>query len=204
MSRCIRCGAAKGRRACPALSGLLCARCCATDRLVKIQCPRSCAYLEGELYQRDRRRERGVRHGGVYLRARGDAFMPDEAAFGIALAVEGAIYRLASFRGGVDASAAAAAVRHLRNVVGPVPAVAPPPNAVASGLAELARDPRGALETLMSFDAEGRVRVLDRLASEVEKELGDAGSYWDGIASFFREIADPRIGASPSRLIVGR
>ena len=171
---------------------------------MKIQCPRTCAYLEGELYQRDRRRERGVRHGGVYLRARGDAFMPDEAAFGVALAVEGAIFRIASGRGGIEASAAAAAVRFLRNGIGPVPAVAPPPNAAASGLAELARDPRGALETLMSFDPESRARVLDRLAAEIEREFGDESGYWDGIASFFREIADPRIGTSPARLIVER
>lgn len=220
MTRCIRCGAAKGRRSCPALSGWICAKCCATDRLVRIDCPHSCAHLEGELYQRERRRERGLRQGGAYVQARSLAFMPDEAALGVAMAIEGALYRLAAARGGIDARAAAAAVRFLRNSVGPVPAVAPAPDPIAGALVELARAPSGPFEALMSFDPEGRARLLERLASEIDRECGGAGTYWTGIASFFREVSDPRVeapppsrlatpgaigpgGAAPGRLILG-
>jgi hypothetical protein len=42
---CPLCGERKAKRACPALSKLICAVCCGTKRLVEINCPSDCIYL---------------------------------------------------------------------------------------------------------------------------------------------------------------
>jgi hypothetical protein len=43
--RCVSCGHRKGKRACPALGGLICTVCCGTKRLVEVRCPADCGYL---------------------------------------------------------------------------------------------------------------------------------------------------------------
>ncbi|HZC67599.1 MAG TPA: hypothetical protein VE201_03175 [Nitrospirales bacterium] len=63
---CVYCHTRKGKRSCPALSGLICSTCCGENRLTKINCPADCPYLEagtdyqrqrvGELFRQDRRR----------------------------------------------------------------------------------------------------------------------------------------------------
>ncbi len=54
-TRCVYCHTAKGKRACPALGGLICSTCCGENRLTKIDCPADCPYLEsGTDYQRQR------------------------------------------------------------------------------------------------------------------------------------------------------
>jgi hypothetical protein len=42
---CVSCGRRKGKRACPALGGLICTTCCGTKRLKEIACPPDCQYL---------------------------------------------------------------------------------------------------------------------------------------------------------------
>ena len=42
---CVSCGRRKGKRACPALRGLICTTCCGTKRLKEINCPADCQYL---------------------------------------------------------------------------------------------------------------------------------------------------------------
>jgi hypothetical protein len=42
---CVSCGQRKGKRACPALRGLICPTCCGTKRLKEIACPADCPYL---------------------------------------------------------------------------------------------------------------------------------------------------------------
>lgn len=42
---CPVCGQRKGRRACPALGQTICTICCATKRLVEIDCPSDCVHL---------------------------------------------------------------------------------------------------------------------------------------------------------------
>jgi hypothetical protein len=42
---CPVCGQRKGRRACPALAQTICTVCCATKRLVEIECPEDCPHL---------------------------------------------------------------------------------------------------------------------------------------------------------------
>ena len=63
---CVYCHGRKGKRSCPALTGLICSTCCGENRLTKIACPADCPYLEagtdyqrqrvGELFRQDRRR----------------------------------------------------------------------------------------------------------------------------------------------------
>ena len=48
MAKCVLCPPAvtrKGRRWCPAVMNHICARCCATNRMVKLKCPQTCPYL---------------------------------------------------------------------------------------------------------------------------------------------------------------
>jgi hypothetical protein len=62
MAVCLHCRQRKGRRACPALKGVICAVCCGTHRGVAIACPAECVYfLPGEAYQRGRAGRQFVR-----------------------------------------------------------------------------------------------------------------------------------------------
>src|SRR5437588_3013258 len=64
--KCVYCHTSKGKRTCPALGGLICSVCCGEHRLISINCPADCPYLEtgtdyqrqrvGELFRQDRRR----------------------------------------------------------------------------------------------------------------------------------------------------
>ena len=47
MASCPLCDARKGRRACPAKGALICPQCCGTKRLVLIDCPSDCVFLDG-------------------------------------------------------------------------------------------------------------------------------------------------------------
>jgi len=61
---CAYCRQRKGKRACPALRGSICAVCCGSHRGEAIACPADCVYfLPGERYQRERA-------GQQFLRAR--------------------------------------------------------------------------------------------------------------------------------------
>jgi hypothetical protein len=55
MSKCVYCKERKGKRPCPALSGLICSQCCGEHRLTRISCPPDCPYLDtGIDYQQKR------------------------------------------------------------------------------------------------------------------------------------------------------
>lgn len=55
MSKCLYCHHRKGKRACPALGGMICSQCCGTNRITNIGCPSSCAFLEtNDEYQQKR------------------------------------------------------------------------------------------------------------------------------------------------------
>ena len=55
MSHCSYCRQRKGKRACPALAGLICSQCCGEHRIVRVLCPADCVFLEsGSDYQQKR------------------------------------------------------------------------------------------------------------------------------------------------------
>ncbi|MBI4401508.1 MAG: hypothetical protein HY581_07745 [Nitrospirae bacterium] len=55
MSKCVYCRQRKGKRACPALGGLICSQCCGEHRMVRIACPSDCVYLDSNSeYQQKR------------------------------------------------------------------------------------------------------------------------------------------------------
>ena len=59
MSKCPYCHQRKGKRACPALNGLICSQCCGSHRLSSIACPDDCVFLDSNLdYQQKRVGER--------------------------------------------------------------------------------------------------------------------------------------------------
>ena len=51
--KCVICGRRKGKRSCPAKTALICAQCCGEKRVLEIQCPEDCLFLEtGREYER--------------------------------------------------------------------------------------------------------------------------------------------------------
>lgn len=55
MTLCAYCKERKGKRPCPALSGSICSPCCGEHRLVRVNCPNDCPYLDmGSDYQQKR------------------------------------------------------------------------------------------------------------------------------------------------------
>lgn len=55
MIKCLYCHHRKGKRACPALGGMICSQCCGTNRITNISCPSSCVFLEtNDEYQQKR------------------------------------------------------------------------------------------------------------------------------------------------------
>ena len=44
--KCILCNQRKGKRHCPAKNALICAQCCGEKRILEIDCPESCQYLQ--------------------------------------------------------------------------------------------------------------------------------------------------------------
>lgn len=59
MSKCTYCHERKGKRACPALGGLICSQCCGEHRIVQIACPSDCVFLDtNSEYQQKRTGER--------------------------------------------------------------------------------------------------------------------------------------------------
>ncbi|WNM59464.1 hypothetical protein [Candidatus Nitrospira allomarina] len=55
MSKCLYCHQRKGKRACPALRGVICSQCCGINRITNISCPTSCVFLESnDDYQQKR------------------------------------------------------------------------------------------------------------------------------------------------------
>lgn len=62
MAVCAYCRQRKGKRACPALRGSICAICCGSHRGAAIACPADCIYfLPGETYQRERAGQQFIR-----------------------------------------------------------------------------------------------------------------------------------------------
>ncbi len=50
--KCVLCNRRKGKRHCPAKSSFICAQCCGEKRVVEVDCPRDCTFLEsGQDYQ---------------------------------------------------------------------------------------------------------------------------------------------------------
>jgi len=45
MSKCVYCQQRKGKRSCPALTGMICSQCCGEHRITSISCPTSCVFL---------------------------------------------------------------------------------------------------------------------------------------------------------------
>jgi len=55
MSKCVYCGTRKGKRLCPALSGLICSQCCGEHRMVRIACHPDCIYLDSNSEYQEKR-----------------------------------------------------------------------------------------------------------------------------------------------------
>src|SRR5512136_2102853 len=44
--KCVVCGERKGKRSCPAKGALICPQCCGEKRVLEIDCPESCEFLQ--------------------------------------------------------------------------------------------------------------------------------------------------------------
>ncbi|MEE8587558.1 MAG: hypothetical protein V3T83_22195 [Acidobacteriota bacterium] len=94
--KCILCGQRKGKRRCPAKNSLICARCCGEKRMVEVDCPPDCNYLEsGHIHQAHRKFIHLLSH--EQSPARAQRYLDTARNFGEVLArLEQAILRYAA------------------------------------------------------------------------------------------------------------
>lgn len=184
MAKCPKCSSRKGKRLCPALGVEICPICCGEGRLNTIPCPRSCEYLQGELYQLRRRKERAASRGREFLDSIRSLFPRQELAdFAFKLQAD-AYYFLRRERPADDATVAQA-FEHLCGVLGPVYVPSSSPHPLARFLEERLQDAAryGGGGSLGTKD---RIRVCRDLARHVGS-LGGAGSfhYQERVAGYF-------------------
>jgi hypothetical protein len=170
MAACAYCGQRKGKRACPALPGAICAVCCGTHRGVAIACPADCVYfLPGETYQRERSgrdfvRARRPMHEAL-TRAQGDR------ALVLLNVLDFACYGYAANRADASDQELLAGLEHVRARLSPltVPATAPLP---------CAHHLWGVVESWLKQEPQDR----DRLRAVL-----------DQVIAFGREVAGPEL-----------
>lgn len=157
MAVCAYCGHRKGKRACPALRGMICTVCCGTHRGAAIACPTNCVYfLPGETYQRERA-------GREFFRARQSlhehlAREQGDRGFVLLNLLDFACYGYAADRAGVTDQELLAGLEDVRARLSPLTVPASAPSACAQHL-------WGVVETWLKQEPHDRDRlrvVLDQ------------------------------------------
>ena len=186
MAKCVKCGERKGKRACPALGKDICPQCCADGRLVTIPCPQTCPFLESELYQNRRRKEKAHSRGKPFLDDLNARFQRPEAR-DFAFKVQADLYYFLRKSPADDAEVAAAldsAKNSLSRIYVPEAAPHPLSRFLVERLQDRRRYPPGP-----AFGTEDQIRVLTSLAARA-RSLGDEGThkYAESVSSFFSEL----------------
>ncbi len=191
MAKCVHCRERKGKRSCPALHGFICPSCCGTHRLVRIQCPSDCVFLEqGETFQDWRRHERGLAHGREYVEERLRQ-LPGEGPFAFAMAFDAFLYRLYRAEPALADSDVLGVLESLLNQLGRMVLVEASPNPLAVSLRE-ALEEGPEFEEFREMPPEAKRAVIRTIADSVGRfgtESPRGRGYFDFISRFFREVA---------------
>ncbi len=119
MAKCKHCQVKKGKRACPYLSGTICAACCGENRQTVFSCPETCVYLHAaDTYQMNRsaagiREKYQARYAGYVNSGR------ESLAHHVYL-LEGILFRMAIGKSGIDDAEVLAGLEYLHRIFGPV------------------------------------------------------------------------------------
>lgn len=186
MAKCPRCSSRKGKRHCPALRTEICSQCCADERLKTIPCPRDCPYLEGEIYQHRRRRERAFSAGKEFVDANARLFTT-KGSRDFAFNLQADIYYFSREHGPVPDEVLAGVLEALKSFCSRVFVPPEAPHPILIFLIERLGDAkRYPLES--GFTAEERVRALSVLAAHV-RSLARSGAssmrHHEKLARFF-------------------
>jgi hypothetical protein len=174
MSKCVYCHARKGKRPCPALGGLICSQCCGEHRVLRINCPPDCVYLDtSSEYQQKRA---GVRFGQDRRQFYQELFdLGGEKAAGLFNLVEVVTFSyFQSRRDGLDGEIVAA-LQGLRRTLSPLHVPAAPLPVFAEHLKReyetfaKQAEQRGAQQAI---DQQGAAEVLDRAVKFVSEVSG--------------------------------
>ena len=170
MSKCAFCHQRKGKRDCPALSGLICSACCGEYRMVRITCPTDCIYLDANSeYQQ-------IRMGERFAQARREFYKDLFELGGEKAAALFNLVEIVSFsyfltrRDGQDAEVLAG-IQSLRRTMSPLHIPSAPDPVFAEKLkkeyeAFAKQEPQQTLDTQLKTD------VLDRALSFIQEFSG--------------------------------
>lgn len=188
MAKCPRCSTRKGKRHCPALGVMICAPCCARERLQTIPCPQDCPHLQSEIYQAKRRRERAASHGREFLE-RQEKLFAAPAMRSFAMMLHADIYFHARETGRpVDDETLVAVLESLQRSFGAIyiPATTAHPLLpfLVERLKDTARYPEG-----KDISAADRSRTLNLLTESIRSRTGPGSKrHHEEVSSFFDEL----------------
>ena len=205
MSKCVYCGARKGKRPCPALSGLLCSQCCGEHRMIRIACHTDCVYLdENSEYQEKRVGDRFGQERKEFYRGLFESGGEKEAAlFNLIEVVTFSYFH--SRRDGQDGEVVAA-IQTLRRSLSPLHILSGPPQVFAEQLkkeydAFAKRQPSQGAQQMV--DQQLAADVLDRALAFVTAFSGQSlqsRRFLTGLIGYIRthhpEIAEHLAGQS--------
>jgi hypothetical protein len=191
--RCSSCDRRKGKRACPALGGVICPRCCGSKRIVEIRCPPTCRHLQHERYQGERFFDPGHPWFQRYARTH------DEGAdrFSALLFLDTSI--AAYFRRNPDMTLAQLlrALEHLRNQVGPLEV----PGGIVTDLETHLGDGMERWLEKAQIGSQALQETIEETRAFFEREVGSDGALRDYVrfASAFTnpEAEPPEEASSP-------
>ncbi len=205
MARCSRCNNRKGKRHCPALDNPICSLCCGENRVIRIDCPEDCSYLEtGEEYQKERRMVKAVSSGREYVNERTQAFR-EEDEFIAAMSLEHAFHMLRRAGRRMKDKDIVRALDQLPMHLGSLEIVTTNPDPLAATLAmRMKNTPE--FEELRKNKPDICKKTIARLEEFVKRMTKKASGetvYLDFIATYFdsmvteRELQEERAATAP-------
>ncbi len=193
MAKCAKCSQRKGKRSCPALNGLICARCCGTYRLSEIQCPPDCDYLEGDVRLKQREEERSSAALDSYNKERMSAFGKSAERYATYL-FESVVYRWWKDHRSATAEEVATSYERASRILGTIALPGDDRDTLAALLAHgVSTEPAfGAIEPQPSTEL--FVTILRRLADfarSYEERTSPWKGYYRGLEYVFSRIPVP-------------
>ena len=208
MSRCMYCRQRKGKRACPALGGLICSQCCGEHRMVRITCPSDCVYLDSNSeYQHKRVGDRFAQERREFYK--GLVELGGEKAAGLFNLIEVVTFSYYNTRRDAQDGEVIASLQSLRRTLSPLHIPSAPPPVFAE---ILKKEVFGPVLTLQPFESEeegvalanGTDYGLDAIVYTGDRERAKrvspklvAGTVWVN-CFFVRDLRAPFGGARNS------
>jgi len=196
---CVRCRKRRGARACRALSGLICSRCCGEDRLVRVACPADCPHLGAhEGFQREKQ---GARYREAWAKTNAD-LREREGDLEVVLELEYLLKRVADRMPGATYADVAGAIGEFLPRLGSIELVSRPFSPFARLLWDELRTPleEGDLSREQVKEGLTRLGKLVDLLRDPEAPRGFLQGLFAHLARFLRE--EPKKAEERTGLII--